>query len=182
MKCQTGNRKRRINPDFRITGDLTSTLIRDLDKILASDTSFRFQYMRSVWLSKYCEPSREGAELRQKRAIEKWLAVEDVNRETNERLRRFRDSSVDVLPGVPAQKFFSKMREMVSNVLVCDPSLDLLEGGFSGGASTSKKRSTSSPARKFQAQADVGRDALPIFRDLVRGTLWEEAFDELTSS
>lgn len=167
------NRKAaRVNPDFRVTGDLTSTLIEKLNLVLSEDTSFRAQYLKAEWLSKYCETDKASAALRRNNAIVKWRGVEDLNAATNARLKRWVESSVEVLPGVPASRFFAKMRDMVSSVLVCDPSLDLLEGGFSSGASTSKRRLASSPARKFQDKADVSRKAWTIFRDLARGTGW----------
>jgi len=79
-----------------------------------------------------------------------------------------------VLPGVSAKKFLDMVAQIVSQVIPWTPSLDIANGGFSGGASTSKGRRNSHPAVKFLDKADVTRPALSLFNDVNRQTRWAD--------
>jgi hypothetical protein len=79
-----------------------------------------------------------------------------------------------VLPGVSAKRFLDMVGQVVSRVLPWTPSLDIANGGFSGGASTSKGRRHSHPAVKFLDKADVTRPAVSLFNDVNRKTRWAD--------
>jgi len=160
--------------DLPLSRTLSSSFISDLNKILDDDASVEAKYLRRVWLSKYVDASPSGAASRRQAAIEKWLRTEQTNIRTNARLRSLAGTSADVLPGIGASRFLAKVREIVSRVLPFTPSLSPLHGGFSGGASTSKKRVHGHPAMKFLDQADVTRSALPFVREWIKGTRWHD--------
>lgn len=160
------------NLDYRITGEITTTLISKLNSVLSEDSSFRWRYMATEWLSKFCDADPKSAASRKAAAITKWLQVDTDNAVTNRRLiAHGESSSICVLPGVTAHRFTERVRTVISAVVGIEPSLDLSYGGFSTGASTSKRRDRSFQAAKYQDRADISRAALPIFRDLIRGTI-----------
>ncbi len=158
--------------DHSLSRSLTDSFIEDLNKILDDDDSYESSYLRRVWLSKFVDSSPQGAEIRRARAIEKWLKAELTNSVTNERLRKLGRSTADVLPGIGASRFLGKVREIVARTIPWTPSLDLLHGGFSGGASTSKRRANGHPAIKFLDKADVTRPAWRLIERLISNTRW----------
>jgi hypothetical protein len=174
--------KKRIRPrtaNLSLPRSLTDDFIADLRAVLQEDGSPEALYLAKQFLTKFVELDKESAELRQSRAIEKWLKTEATNQITNHRIRtHFASKSVDVLPGVSAKRFFDKVRDVVAQIVPFTPSLDIANGGFSGGASTSAKRAQGHPALKFLDKADVTRPALPVFRDCNRGTRWADHFGD----
>lgn len=172
-------RKPPITADTPLPRSLTDAFICDLSATLKEDSSVKGCYLASVYLSKFTDVSSERALDRRTAAIQKWLATEDRNRETNRRLRAWGESeSVMVLPGISAKKFLDKVTSIVATVLPWSPSLDIANCGFSGGASTSKGKRHSHPAVKFLDQADVTRPALSLFRDVNRQTRWADHMSE----
>jgi hypothetical protein len=134
----------------------TSQDIFDLvSKIPGSD--FKTEYLRSSYLSKYADPGPANAELRRSAAISKWLATESLNRETNSRLSNT-DTGYNILPRVTFKRFVKHCRRIVATVLG-QLNDDIVIGGFSGGASTSRRRTESHPGFKFSDKADVTEDA-----------------------
>lgn len=159
--------------DSPLPRSLISEFSESLKSLLIEDGSEKAQYLNRVLLSKYADPEPGQAVLRRSRAIEKWLATEERNALTNARLLKWGESkSVSVLPGISAKRFLDKVASVVADVLPWTPSLDIANGGFSGGASTSKSRRRSHPATKFLDKADVTRPALPLFHAINRGTRW----------
>ena len=173
--------RKRVQPrtaDLPLSRSLTDAFVNDLDSVLLDDTAFAAGYLRSTLLSKFVELDAQSASDRRSRAIEKWLSTETTNRNTNQRLSAALNWSVDILPGVPYKRFMDKVRDVIAQIVPWTPSLDPLNGGFSGGASTSTKRALGHPAEKFLDKADVTRPCLPIFRDIIRGTRWHDHFGE----
>lgn len=172
------NKKDRTPPiteDKSLPRDLTDRFISDLLAVVKTDEQIRAPYLAEQLLSKFAEPSADEASNRRRRAIEKWLATESRNTQTNHRINTWCASeSVMVLPGISAKKFFSKVRSIVNTVLPWTPSLDIRYGGFSGGASTSKSRRHSHPAVKFRDKADVTRPAQALFNDVSRQSRWAD--------
>ncbi|UUW21290.1 MAG: RNA replicase beta chain [Guiyang fiers-like virus 2] len=174
--------KKRLRPrtaNLPLPRSLTDDFVADLRRVLKQDPAPEALYLDQQFLTKFVELDKESAGLRQSRAIEKWLKTEATNHVTNLRISRYSASDgVDVLPGVSARRFFGKVRNVVAQIVPFTPSLDIANGGFSGGASTSTKRAQGHPALKFLDKADVTRPALPVFRDINRGTRWADHFGE----
>lgn len=159
--------------DSPLSRSLTSEFSDALKSLLIEEASEKALYLERVLLTKYLDPSPGSASERRSRAIEKWLVTEQGNERTNDRLRKWGQSrAVDVLPGVSAKKFLDKVTSVVADVLPWTPSLNVANGGFSGGASTSKGRRHGHPAVKFLDKADITRPALPLFHAINRGTRW----------
>ncbi len=176
-------RKRNQKPlrtaDFPVPRNLTDDFIASMSSALATDTSVEARYLSQIWLSKFVSDSTLSPELRRSKAIDKWLLTEQTNERTNERLQRWSNSdSVHVLPGVSSRKFLDKVASIVSQILPWTPSLDLLNGGFSGGSSTSKKRVDGHPAIKFLDKADVTRETWTIVSELIHNTRWGSHYRE----
>lgn len=162
-----------ITADSPLPVNVTYEFSQSLSRLLKTDGDWRSLYLDRVLLSKYCAPDSGSASKRRQAAIDKWLLTEERNAATNRRIARFADSKyVCVLPGISARRFFDKVRSIIADVLPWTPSLDLLNGGFSGGATTSKSRRRGHPATKFLDKADITRPALPLFYDLVKGSRW----------
>lgn len=168
------DRKPPITADGPLSRDLTDEFISDLNALLTEDSTPAGVYQKEVWLTKFVDLDPSKARARRFAAIEKWLAVERENEKTNRRIALLGSSSGPILPGVSIKAFLDRVRLTIAQVLPWAPSLDIAHGGFSGGASTSKSRRRSSPATKFLDKADATADALPIFYDLTRGTMWAE--------
>ena len=164
--------------DSPLSSSVTTSFIEDLRTILADDTSFEAGYLSSELLSKFTTSDTSSASLRRQVAIEKWLSVELTNDTTNVILSCFSSSDekfpFETLPRVSWKRFYDKVAEVVRLVIGDSPSLHYRNGGFSGGASTSKSRRNSHPAVKFLDKADTTRPALPLFRDIIRGTRWAD--------
>lgn len=162
-----------ITADSLLSRSLTSEFSDALKSLLIEDGSEKALYLERTLLTKFADPAPGQADLRRSRAIEKWLATEERNALTNDRLRKWGDSkSVHVLPGISAKRFLDKVASVVADVLPWTPSLDIANGGFSGGATTSKGRRHSHPAVKFLDKADITRPALPLFHAINRGSRW----------
>ncbi len=129
---------------------------------------FRSQYLVDSYLSKYADPQKDLADARRAAAISKWLATEEQNKLTNERLLGL-DGGYNILPRVSLNKFLSVCRGFVRTTLgkLTD---DLVIGAFSGGSSTSRRRAEAHPGFKLSAKADVTEDAAQyldlVFREM----------------
>lgn len=162
-------RSRRVK-DYSTPPSLYQEFILELRSLLSVDQSFKAQYLSSVVETKLLDESVTPAIERRSRAIEKWLATEVRNAETNRRLfivdetdilftvendeRHFPISAVDVL---------SKARQFISQTIGESPDLDKLAGSFSGGASTSIKRGVGSIPRKYLYGKDITETAIELF-------------------
>lgn len=135
----------------------------NLDHALAA-----VQYLEKHMLSKYYAPdSVVTAKDRRKAAIVKWLSVERRNKRTNERLfstgPKFwfgREDSLFGHDGLNAYDILFKAKSIVRRIIGDTPDVDtiLLKGGFTSGASTSKKRSLDTLARKYTEKMDATPD------------------------
>lgn len=169
----TKRKAKPITADSLLPRGLISEFSERLKSLLTEDASVKALYLRDNVLSKYNDPAPGLADLRRSRAIEKWLATEERNAQTNARLIRWGESRwVEVLPGISAKRFLDKVASVVADVLPWTPSLDIANGGFSGGASTSKSRHHGHPAVKFLDKADITRSAYPLFCAINRGSRW----------
>lgn len=142
--------------------------IREIPGFLEGDADFSMEYLRSEYLSKFCSERLVPASLRRSAAIEKWYSTENRNADTNQRLRNC-DYGYNILPRVTMKSFLSFARKLVNDILgpLND---DLVIGSFSGGASTSRRRTQSHPAQKFVGMADVTSDAV-LYIDVIHRVL-----------
>lgn len=144
-------RRHQIDANIGLPEDLTSKLIA---RIEAFPASLKTDYLKSVYLSKFVSKDTDPADLRRTRAIEKWLATEKCNLETNLRIQHT-PLEFQILPGVSYGEFLDWCRDEVSLVIGDTPPVEALIGSFSGGASTSRKRTESYPASKYLGKAHV---------------------------
>lgn len=148
-------KKRMKNANFRLSAPVVD-LLTNLTA-LVDDHDFASQYLVREYLSKYADPQADLAEARKAAAIAKFLATDEENKRTNERLLGL-DGGYNILPRVSLNKFLSVCRDIVRKTLgrLND---DLTVGAFSGGSSTSRRRLRSHPGFKLSAEADVTVDA-----------------------
>lgn len=140
---------------------LNDEIILDFRKVFEDNSEdWKFKYQLECFLSKYVGPDTDPARVRRNRAIEKWLGTELRNSATNTRL--LIDEPDLLSESVPYQKHLYVCRRIIRKILGDSPPSDITYGGFSGGASTSKTRESSSPARKFLDKADVTQSAMAL--------------------
>lgn len=120
-------------------------------------------YLKSEVFSKFVSPDTDPADVRKDRAVSKWLATEAVNAETNERLMSTPDEAV-LLPSVRFGSFCDKARDFLVGI-IGDLPKDPFYGVFSGGATTSRNRTSSHPAEKFVGEAHVTRACFSMLDD-----------------
>lgn len=142
----------------------TSILVNGVSNL--PDMDFKTHYLKESLQSKFVSDDTDPADLRRSRAIEKWLATEARNAETNDRLL-FLDEEYNILPRLSWHAFRAKAREFVTAIIGDSPTTETLIGSFSGGASTSRKRLVSFPANKYLGKADATEPALNIFVKLI---------------
>jgi hypothetical protein len=141
---------------------------------LESDNSPKAKYLLKEFESKLLDPEySDPPAVRRERAINKWLACEVTNRETNVRLMHMSEEDViftsDGFP-VDAPQIADTARRFVASVLGDTP--DFLRGSFSGGASTSVKRGYGTIARKYLEGSDITEGAIMHFLALTRSVQW----------
>jgi hypothetical protein len=160
----TGRKLRNFkNANIRIPESITSQLIEKIDALSGGPKT---DYLKSVYLEKFVSKDTAPSTLRRQRAISKWLATERGNEATNVRLL-ITHEEYNILPRVTFGSFVAKARSIIEQVIGAVPSFDSLIGEFSGGATTSRKRTESHPASKYLGQADITPDALPVFLELL---------------
>lgn len=127
--------------------------------------SFAVDYLRSSFLSKFAGDGSEWSPSdRRSRAIARWKDQERTNRVTNTRLRGL-DRGYNILPRITFYRFLQVAQHFIAQVLG-DLSDEIVLGEFSGGASTGRRRTSSSPAEKFSGLADATLGAIP-YVDLI---------------
>lgn len=173
-----------------ISDDLISDLQHAIAEYLGntnemdiSDDSHEPSSAAIIWLSqnfltKLNDP-RKGVTEKERRsaAIVKWLNVEERNRRTNDRI--FTSSPAITIAGYGHKgtvgatsytwDFLLRARSIIARLLgpVPDPVAPfLMEGGFTGGAGTSKRRSVDTIARKYTERLDATPSAANLF-DLI---------------
>jgi hypothetical protein len=137
--------------------DLTTQLVDKLNS-LCDDPKGR--YLKAQLMTKFVSKDTDPAPLRRQRAIEKWLSIEVKNEETNERIITTHED-YQILPHVPFKVFVEWCRRFVVEIIGEIPPESSLVGAFSGGASTSRKRTKSHPAQKYAGKAHVTPRCLP---------------------
>jgi hypothetical protein len=157
---QKRNRTKRAWHDAnRRLSESESTSVRGLVESFADQDTFATDYLRSEYLSKLNDESLFSADSRRNAAISKWFSTERTNAETNRRLRAM-DRGYNILPRVSWYTFLRFVQRTISDILgPLDNSIVL--GSFSGGASTSRRRTESNPAHKYAGRADVTSGAVP---------------------
>lgn len=153
---RSGSRKKELRNQNHSLGASVSSLIGDLMSLIEGN-DFKTAYLKETYLSKYADPSPSTQLLRRDAAIAKWKAVEQHNAETNERLSSA-ESDFNILPRITLGRFLKHCRWTVKSVLG-ELTNDVVVGGFSGGASTSRRHAESHPGFKFSDKADVTEDA-----------------------
>lgn len=140
------------NANSRLTESVSKSIVNVLTDVVWGD-EFSVSYLKSEYLSKYCDEGLTPALQRRANAIAKWESTEETNRHTNVRLAE-RDPGYNILPRVSYSAFLKFARRIIHSVL--GPLQDeILLGSFSGGASTSRRRTESHPAFKFSDKADA---------------------------
>lgn len=162
IKSSTGNSSFE-NANFPIP-DLTS----DIKAFIASlGNTPRELYLKDQVWSKFVSNETDPPSSRYTRAVEKWLRQEEKNAETNVRLA-FCDEDFHVLPRVSYRRFMTFFTSLIESTIGSVPPPAVLLGGFSGGASTSRKRGLSAPSRKFTGQAHVTARARELGLDVMQ--------------
>ena len=165
--------ERRKNPprDFSLPLSVQNGLLRRLNSVLdaelakglAPELDFKYRYLQGEILSKYLDPANsQSEEDRRKAAIAKWLKSEKRNARTN--IRMYTEMHTDFGWGVTSERVVSKARKTILRVLGAEPTLDVLYGMFSSGASTEFKRDPGVIPAKFEAGADITESCLKRFR------------------
>ncbi len=122
-------------------------------------------YLTSSFLSKFANPSKESAEERRSRAVIKLLETEERNKRTISRL----DTTTN-FGGVSSSSLLYTASRFIADLL--GPfSYDVFAlGGFSNGASTSRRRTDADAISKFDGKGDVTLRALPYIHTLIELT------------
>lgn len=157
--------------------DLTPTLEILLNQL---PSNRRTDYLKEVVFSKFVSSDTAPAKVRRQRAINKWLATERNNEATNVRLMNVHED-FNILPRVSIAPFLAKVTSIITSVIGEVPSEDVLNGSFSGGASTSRVRTQSHPALKYLGIADATPDLVHLvsvlFEDRPLWSGFRQAFD-----
>lgn len=144
-----------------IPTDLITQLVQRIEGLTESP---KRDYLLSQILSKYVSEDTDSPQIRRERAITKWLATEDRNEATNERLLDTHEE-YQILPRVAFGSFVEWCQDTLLDMLGEIVPEEALFGAFSGGASTSRSRTVSQPAHKYVGKAHVTAEALDLFMD-----------------
>lgn len=131
-------------------------------------------YLTASFLSKFANPSKESAAERQSRAIAKLLETEKRNLRTIERLDKPTNFG-----GISSDSLLYTASRFIADLL--GPfSYDVFAlGGFSNGASTSRRRVSGDAISKFDGKGDVTLRALPYISALIDLTpSWKRSVTE----
>lgn len=120
------------------------------------------EYLLKEILSKYLdEDGAFPAPVRREAAIAKWRSCEIQNSMTNERLNYM--SPIEI-GGIPFAKMLSCVQQLVASCIGETVPVEALIGSFSGGSTTSRRRTRGHPGLKYSGQADITAAALPWFK------------------
>ncbi len=156
-------RRTALCANTRLSDDLTQDLVLRLSQLTESP---KRDYLLKVILSKFVSKDTDPPELRKGRAIAKWLDTEANNEQTNDRLI-MADGAGEILPRVSLDEFVAKCRDVIANVIGETVPIEALIGSFSGGSSTSRKRTKSHPALKYVGELHATARAKVIWDELV---------------
>lgn len=176
------NGARLRDANLSVPKTLTGLALSELEKslaILGPCSSAKHKYLMEQILSKFVSEDTDPADVRRQRAINKWLSVERDNEATNDRLLVLPEE-YNILPRVKWSSFVDYVRRTVTDLLGETVPLEALFGAFSGGATTTKSRTSSHPAKKYLGQAEITSAARKWF-DIVmsESQLWEEFSSDL---
>jgi hypothetical protein len=171
VKQENAVASRNVNANYQLPETVTSEVIRLIKENLG--TSPKDCYLRTQYLTKFVSSETDPSSVRFERALEKWLATEVRNSETNLRLFDL-PGEYNILPRITWDQFRSHARKLILTTIGETFPVETLFGGFSGGASTSKSRTSSHPAMKYLGKADITSAAKDWF-DLVidESPLWK---------
>jgi hypothetical protein len=132
---------------------------------LAKDSNFKAEYLAKEFESKLTgRETGSTDQVRRERAIEKWLATEERNRQTNQRLYLQDEEELLFLDpqGMPVfgPEFLRWCRSAISSLIGEEIPWDRLSGSFSGGASTSVRRGVGTISKKYQRGKDITANAV----------------------
>ena len=166
--------------NYRLPPELTTEFIQDLKNVLNEDGSLEAQYLSKFWLTKYCELDKASALARRTAAIAKWQAVEERNRVTCVSLAsdEYLSLPCNEVAMVPLSLVFERAQQVVLDVIGTCPSLDIGYAMYSGGASTSKRRTEGHPALKFLGKADSTRRAWEVYAPHLEHTMYARHIHE----
>lgn len=142
-----------------LPSDLTTVLLSKLETL---SPTVKTRYLLGEVASKFVSAETDPPEVRRTRAINKWLATEAENEATNVRLL-LTPEEYNILPRVSYIRFVNWCRKLIRDIIGDTPPVDALIGSFSGGASTSRSRTSSSPSTKYFGEADVTVRCLDVF-------------------
>lgn len=108
-RTSRGNR----NANVRVPEHLTADLRSFIEKLPDSPAVI---YLKDQVWSKFLSKDTDPPALRAQRAMEKWLAVEERNAETNVRLA-FTPTDYHILPRVHYDDFVSKCAEIIVSII-----------------------------------------------------------------
>lgn len=164
MRQESMTKSKKVSTSFEIPTDRYDEFMRLLREQLENEGTFKAKYLLEKVESKIQDgPSAVTESERREKAIKKWLAREELNRDTNRRIM-FADET-DFLflndRGFPvsARDVIDWCRAQISRLLGESVPWDDLRGSFSGGASTSVRRGVGNVPRKYQEGTDVTADA-----------------------
>lgn len=160
MSTRQRTRNKSKRRGFRNANTFTSKTCRAVVEGLSESIigeSIALDYLRSEYLRKYTGPGTSSDRERREAAIEKWRSQEQLNADTNQRLSML-DPGYNILPRIGLSTFLRTCRRYISDVLGDLGSSPICFGNFTGGASTGRDRTMSSPAHKFIGLADVTRE------------------------
>lgn len=149
--------------NIRMTEAIQCRLLEDIQKLPDSP---RVKYLQEQLMSKFVSKDTDPAPVRRQRAINKWLAVENDNAATYDRLLNTHED-FNILPRVSWSRFVQWCQDCIADLIGETVPIEALIGAFSGGASTSRPRTESLPAQKYLGQADTTAAALPWFELLL---------------
>lgn len=156
-----------------LNAPLPRTLLDDfvgkLSKYLEDNADdFGCSYLRKELMSKYCELDKSSAELRRRRAIDKWLATEKRNAETNIRLygRSMRFGSKFTSDDV-----ITIARSYIESLIGPTPPIPS-GGSFTSGASVSLGRQPGVQSLKYTQGHSATPDAEKHFRAVFDSSIW----------
>lgn len=167
----------RKSADTTLPRELSSQVLADIASLVADSPDFKRRYLHEQFLSKYISAETDPAEVRRRRAIDKWLTTEGRNAMTNVRLRSATSGDFFFYEGVSYRKLTERVKVVVRSVIGESPSEHWGYCSFSGGATTSRRRSEGHPAFKYLTQADVTRGAISQFWRTIAGTAWQNHID-----
>lgn len=161
MKMSSKSRRKCANLETPVS--ITPEFIARI-KLLPSNV--KTDYLKEQFLTKFVSSETDSADLRQSRAVEKWLKAEEVNAETNDRILNTCDGFT-ILPHIGYGRFVSWTQQFIESVIGAVPPLSSLIGEFSGGSSTSRRRKESHPALKYYGKAHATPSAIRVFETVV---------------